>query len=651
MKKITIIFSSIIGLILVGILAYAGYLAITTPKSNIKFDRSVVATPKNDDVASIAVRQALFGDLHLHTSYSMDANVFGTKLGPRDAYRFSKGESMEVGLTGIQHQIDSPLDFAAVTDHAEGLGMIAQCYMPESKTYWNFECIGTRYKILLVFPRLFKANIQVGDKHARYPAGACGEDGEVCKVSAKTVWRDTINAANEQYQPGRFTTLIGFEYSPTLFSGGMIHRNVIFRNDQVPDTVFGASDGFAEDLFRWLDSRCVGDCRALSIPHNSNFSWGLMFGDRNANATPVTRENLALRAKYERLVEIFQGKGSSECTAGLANNDEACNFENIFPICDEKSAVIDTKNGIHTPKCVTPNDMVRSVLRRGLTEEKKWGFNPYKLGIVAATDNHNGLMGDTSEKNYQGHAAPNDSTPELRLGLQQNIVSKTLGFSLSKVNPGGLTGVWAEQNTRESIWDALNRRESWGTSGTRLKVRFFGGFNLPKNLHQEANAIERAYQIGVPMGSDINVANAGESLSFMLWAQRDLKSAPLQKLQIVKGWMEGDETHEKVYDVVCSDQLIPDPQTHRCPSNEAKVMDDCSISQDRGAAELSTTWTDPDFKKEQSAFYYVRVLENPVCRYSKYDAIALKIEHPKDMPAIIQERAWSSPIWYNPIAN
>ena len=648
MKKL---FKVLLCLVSLTVLGVAGFLLFAQHDPDMVLSATKVLAP---DAAAARLqanpqKNAYFGELHSHTSYSMDANVFGTKIDPRGAYRFSMGEPIEIGHTGIQQHIASPLDFAAVTDHAEGIGLMSQCYTPNSGSYWTLDCIGVRYKILPVFPRLFAANVQSGATPARYIVGPCGNDGHKCIGAAHTVWEDIQNAANEYYQPGKFTTFIGFEYSPTLIRGGMLHRNVIFRGANVPKTVFGAADGFAEDLLRWLDVQCTGTCKALSIPHNPNFSWGLMFGDSNADATALTRENLLLRAKYETLVEIFQAKGSSECARGVGNSDEECGFENLFPACKPGEDAIDPKTGIHAVHCVAPNDMVRSVLKRGVSEEKKWGFNPFKLGFVGGTDNHNGMPGDTSQKGYNGHAAPNDSTPELRLGMKETIVTKTLGLPTTGINPGGLTGVWAQTNTREDIWDGLQRRESWGTSGTRLRVRFFGGYGLPSDLHTRPDMVQTAYASAVPMGGDLAAAPAGKAPSFVVWAMRDANSAPLQRIQIVKGWVAGDSTREQVYDVACSDGLKPDAKTHLCLSNGAKVnLADCSISTDKGAAELATTWTDPDFRPGESAFYYVRVLENPICRYSQYDALKLGVPHPAGFPATVQERAWSSPIWYKP---
>ncbi len=646
LKKILKWSAALLGVAALGVV---GFLLLAQRDPDLVMHSAKVVSPEGGAVNASSERNAYFGELHIHTNYSMDANVFGTQVNPRMAYQFAKGEPTAIGKSGITQRISTPLDFAAVTDHAEGMGMLSQCYTPDSGSYWSLECIGVRYKVLLLFPKLFKVNTQEGAAKANYAPGACGEGGRLCVQAARGVWEDNQNAANEHYQPGKFTTFIGYEYSPTLQLGGQLHRNVIFRGANVPETVFSAADGFAEDLLRWLDQRCTGTCRALAIPHNPNMSWGLQFGDTQANASPHTRDSLALRAKYERLVEIFQAKGGSECARGVGNSDEECGFENLFPACTPEQLAVDPRTGQHAPRCVAPTDMVRNTLRKGLLDEKKWGLNPYKFGIVAATDNHNGLSGDTSESNYNGHATPLDDAPDKRLGMQTNIVVRTLGFSMSAPNPGGLTGVWAEQNTRESIWDGLYRRESWGTSGTRVKLRFFGGYNLPANLHTQPDRVKAGYAKGVPMGADLNATADGKAPSFSLWAGRDANSAPLYKLQIVKGWVEGDSTLEKVYDVACSDGLQSDAKTHLCADNGAKVnLSDCSISQDKGAAELATTWTDPEFKPAQSAFYYVRVLENPVCRYTQRDALKLGVAHPAGFSPTIRERAWSSPIWYTP---
>jgi hypothetical protein len=658
-------------------------LAVTLPLLLVLawYEDSHIESPLQENLAPPAairaerpapnpLRNAYFGELHLHSAASLDATVFGTRGGPRTAYRFARGESVQIPANGKVQRLQVPLDFAAVTDHAEGLGVLHQCYTRDSGSYWVFNCIAIRHRILLAFPRMFASLRQDGHTHASYDEKVCGPEGSRCIAGAAGVWKYIQDAAEDYYSPGYFTTFKAFEFSPTLVDGGMLHRNIIFRSSVVPANVFASQDGFPEDLLRWLASSCSGDCRALSIPHNPNFSWGLMFADTNSDGTPLTRENVELRARIETSVEIFQAKGSSECASLPGSNDEECGFEQLWPACDTAQLAVNPQNGQHTARCEGANDLVRGALRKGLLAERKWGINPYKYGIIAATDNHNATPGDTAEATFNGHSGVNDGSPEQRLGIEQDALARLRGRQPAVTNPGGLAGVWAEENTREAVWDALERKESFGTSGTRIKVRVFGGYGFPEDFHLQHDAIAAAYARGVPMGGDLSaapgnaapasvgdipvaeaasVAEQSVAPAFAVWALRDPNSAPLQRIQIVKGWAHGDETEERVYDVACSDGLYPDPQTQRCPDNGATVnLADCSISADKGAAELATTWTDPDFDAAAPAFYYVRVLENPVCRYSQRDALALAVAHPDNVPQTIQERAWSSPIWYSP---
>jgi Protein of unknown function (DUF3604) len=646
MKIKRVIMSIVLGLPLIAgvALVYLEY-KVRNPVDEVSLSKSIgrPLPPPNP------LRNAYFGELHLHTSISSDASIFDARNGPRRAYEFAKGAEIELTGSRAKQRLLAPLDFAAVTDHAEGMGSIHQCFDRNSGTYWALSCIGMRHQLTLMFPLLFADLKQDGKNLARYNASICGERGSKCIEGSKGIWQDNQRAAEEHYEPGYFTTFNGFEYSPTLFDGGMLHRNVIFRGNKVPTNVFSAMDGFAEDLMRWLDLHCKDDCQALTIPHNPNFSWGLMFGENNSDGTPVTKENLVLRARYDALVEIFQAKGGSECTTGVGTTDEQCGFENIFPACSADEAKINPEKGQHAPKCVANHDMVRNVLKNGLAAEKALGFNPFKFGIVASTDNHNGAPGDTQESTWNGHVGTIDAFPEQRLGIKRGVVGKMLNLKSGVVNPGGLAGVWAEENTRESIWDALKRKESFGTSGTRVRARLFAGYDFPADLHTRGDAIKYAYEKGVPMGGDLSAVAVGKSPSFLIYGVRDPNSAPLQKIQIVKGWMSAGETKEQVFDVACSDGILPDPKTQRCASNGAKVnLSDCSITADKGANELTTTWTDPQFDPSAAAFYYVRVLENPVCRFTQRDALKLGVEHPSNVPATIQERAWTSPIWYNP---
>jgi hypothetical protein len=382
----------------------------------------------------------------------------------------------------------------------------------------------------------------------------------------------------------------------------------------------------------------------LGIPHNSNYSWGHFFWEKNSDGSPWTKDILDRRARIEPLVEIFQIKGGSECQAGIGLTDEECGLENAVPPCEPGE----------TEACAGSNSFVRDALVHGLSVADRWGVNPFKYGIIASTDNHDGLSGSTDEETWAGAHGGMDSTPEKRLGLVPGAMTPKDpdgdgAVSMLRYNPGGLAGVWAEKNTREAIWDALYRRETFGTSGTRIRVRFFGSFDFPADLHKSPDLVKIGYAKGVPMGGDLKAAPVGKAPRFVVWATRDADSAGLQKIQVIKGWVEDGIATEKIYDVVCADGLTADPKTGLCPDNGAKVdLATCKPDQDKGAAELSTTWTDPGFDPKIRAVYYVRVLEDPTCRWSTWQANGLKVALPKGVPPTIKERAWASPIWYSP---
>jgi len=592
-------------------------------------------------VASNPLRDAYFGELHIHTAYSLDAYIFGNTLNdPFVAYRFAKGEEVAMPGGGTK-RIGRPLDFTAITDHAEALGEYQLCTTSESTMYDSDACAGVRRGDMQIYADIFAG---VAQMPAQRYAGICGDDGTLCEAAAPSAWERVQEAAAQYYEPGTFTTLVAYEYSSNApeGQGGMMHRNVIFGTDDVPETVFSAFEGTPEDLHAWLEVNCTGECRVLTIPHNPNFYWGRLYWGRNADGSEWTPEQVERRARLDRLVEIMQVKGNSECQLGIGTTDEACNFELVFEECPAGE----------NAGCNDFNSFVRNGLKLGLRYEDELGINPFKQGIIASTDNHNGTPSDTDESSFMGHYATNDADPEVRLGLRANPTAEAMGMSgdddpTRLYNPGGIAGVWANRNTREAIWEALYRRETFGTSGTRTKIRMFGGFGLPEALHERSDWVEVGYAQGVPQGGDLPMGDG--SPTFTLWAQRDPASAPLARLQIIKGWMTTDgELMERTYDVACSEGTPSDLDAW-CPDNGATVnLEDCSISQGVGAPELAATWTDPDFDPAERAFYYARVLENPVCRWSMYDAVAAGVEHPADLPATVRERAWSSPIWYGP---
>lgn len=601
------------------------------------------APASTPDVPVYPDKQAYFGELHLHTAYSLDAYIFGNTMNdPFTAYRFAKGEEVTLP-SGQKKKIIKPLDFAAITDHAEALGEYELCTKQGSSGYDSPTCTGIRAGDQEPFGRIFAG---ISKTPAKREADICGEDGKACLDAVDGPWKRIQQAAAENYQPGKFTSFVAWEFSANApeGKGGMMHRNVIFRSATVPKP-FSAFEGTGEDLQAYLEKNCTGDCQVLTIPHNPNFYWGRLYWGKTSDGQEWTQEGLERRARMDRLVEIMQIKGNSECQTGIATTDEECNFETVFQPCKPGE-----KGG-----CDDDNGFVRNGLKKGLVVEAERGVNPFKHGFVGGTDNHNGTPSDTTESDFKGHYANNDSSPEVRLGLKPNPTAEQMGLSGDEdptklYNPGAIAGVWAQSNTREAIWDALHRKETFATSGTRTKIRLMAGFDFADDLGTHPDWVQVGYKTGVPQGGDLGNAPEGKAPVLVAWAQRDPDSAPLARLQIIKGWADkAGKTHEMTYDVACSDGGVPDAKTYRCPDNGATVnLQDCSISTDKGAPELVATWKDPEFKADERAFYYARVLENPVCRWSMYDALALKVDSPKELPKTVKERAWSSPIWYTP---
>ena len=580
-------------------------------------------------------RNAYFGELHVHTNWSLDAYRNGNFEDPAVAYRFGRGEAVTGPDGGARVQLQVPLDFMAVTDHDAWLGQIQLCNDVDGPAYDTPTCRDLR-QIRVTGPRRdslsprpewstltsWRFGIPLPD--------ICGGRGigpqNRCYEQARHMWREVQRNADAFYEPGRFTTFTAFEWSAMPPGAGHMHRNVIFRGDQIPEWGGSAIEmqHLPERLWEWLEAACTGDCQVLAIPHNTNWSQGVAFAPRNTDGTPFTREGLVRRAWAEPLVEIFQVKGNSECYAGLGTADEECNFELYHPACPPDQA----PSWERDEGCAFASDYVRNAWKSGLTVEAEHGVNPFKYGVIAATDDHSTRPGAVDEQTF--------------------VTGMGSRPSPHVANPGGLAGVWAEANTREAIFDALRRREAFGTSGPRIRVRFFGGWRYGADLHTRRDLVETAYGDGVPMGADLPQPPSGAPAPrFVVWATKDAGSANLQKVQIIKGWSDGEETFEQVYDVVCADGLEPGSSTHRCADNGARVdLSDCSYSDGVGAPELSTTWTDPQFDPALRAFYYVRVLENPTCRWSTHRALAQGT--PVFEPAVIKERAWSSPIWYTP---
>ncbi|MCP5432464.1 MAG: DUF3604 domain-containing protein [Alphaproteobacteria bacterium] len=582
-------------------------------------------------------RNAYYGDLHVHTQISLDSWIYRNPVDQAAALEFARGRTVET-IAGPQH-LRLPLDFVAITDHSESFAVYGYCVAHAEETKDVPGCINYRKKDYAIYLSAARGGGGV-------PRCEAGE--EECRAIAREVWqaqKKLVEAANE---PGVFTTFHGYEYSMQLPGPGHYHRNVIFRDDNTPADAYGAtvlSDPLL--LWRWLDQACTGDCRVLAIPHNTNNSWGLGFALHTRSGTPYTDDDIRLRARLEPLAEIFQIKGASECAIGLGTSDEECAFNQLYAKkCDGPGAV----------RCAAPLSFVREGLKLGLKVDKEKGVNPFKLGFIGGTDTHSGVAGLTDEDAYIGSVGFRDSTPERRIVVGPSPQASDSGAAGAEGgseiwrNPGGLAGIWAKENTRYSLFAAMERRETFATSGPRLAVRFFAGYGFPAGMAGDPDgAAATGYELGVPMGGDLPAPKGAKAPDFYVWASRDPHDAPLQKLQIVKGWLDaGGEARERVYDIACSDGLAPD-DAHRCPPNGADVdLEDCSVSADKGAEQLATLWRDPEFDAAQRAFYYVRVLQNPSCRWSTWDALRLKRQPSKMVEPTYQERAWSSPIWYTP---
>ena len=577
------------------------------------------------------LRNAYFGDLHVHTNFSYDAFLNGTRATPRDAYRYAKGEAL-THPAGFQIQLDAPLDFYAVTDHASFLGMLPAMMDPgQDVPHPARELVAD-----------FVSGALTGDARTAarrdiraYTLGLSEPPHDPDVV--RSAWRETVAAAEAHYEPGRFTTFVGYEFTGSPENQNL-HRNVIFRGAAVPDLPFSRLDSFnPEDLWAWMDRNREAGIEALAIPHNSNGSNGLMFRLATYAGEPLDAAYATVRNRNEPLVEITQTKGTSDTHPALSPNDEWADFE-----------IWSYRIGGGTTPSRPDGSYVRQAYLNGLRLEEENGFNPFRFGLVGATDTHAAAGAPSESAFFTAGGAPQVGS-SIPFDPPQADGRRYSASPLGALRgASGLTGVWAEENTREAIYDAFRRKETFATTGPRIRLRFFAGYDYADDLADRPDLIARAYAGGVAMGGEL-AAPGSRAPRFLLWASRDPSSAPLARLQVVKGWVEDGETHERVYDAACSDGLAADETTHRCPDNGARVnLADCSISDDVGAAELRTLWTDPDFDPAQRAVYYVRALENPSCRWSTWEAVRAGVEPRPDLPATLQERAWSSPIWVAP---
>ena len=467
------------------------------------------------------------------------------------------------------------------------------------------------------------------------------------KGIAGRAWKEIQDAAAHNNQPGKFTTFVGYEYTSAP-QGRNLHRNVIFKSTAVPGLPYSARDSAdPEDLWRTMDGWRKRGIESLAIPHNSNGSDGLTFELTKRNGAPMDKVYADLRRRNEPLAEITQIKGTSEVHPSLAPNDEWANFEIMESYIGSNKMVTHFKGSY-----------VREALKDGIAMQDNRGFNPFKFGFIGSSDTHNAAPGSVEERNYFSKTGRPDSTPVNRNSVPPGGAKSWDGVPFDPESRGarfqswgasGLAGVWAEENSREAIYAALRRKETFATSGPRMRVRFFGSYSYPDDLAKRGEVTHQAYAQGVPMGGDLLAAKGGQVPKFLVWGVRDPNSGYLQRAQIVKGWVENGVAKEKVYDVACSDNLPLNKATWRCPDNGAKVdISTCATERFKGDVELRTLWKDPEFNPKQRAFYYVRILENPSCRWSTWDAIRNGTPPNPRLASTIIERAWSSPIWYEP---
>ncbi len=586
-------------------------------------------------IESNPLRNAYFGDVHVHTNFSFDAFMFGTRTTPDDAYRFAKGETI-LHPSGREMSLPERLDFQAVTDHGIYLGMADAMFDPQSPVASH--ALAGRLRAART-PDESQAEFLALVDYIRKPREE--DDLDDPRVH-REAWARIVEAAERHNDPGNFTTFVGYEFTSWGDEVENLHRNVIFRNgEDVPDFPFSAHmSRDPQHLWDWMDEQREVGRDVIAIPHNSNGSGGLMFRQSDFNDQAFTSEYADQRMRNEPLVENTQAKGTSDTHPALSPNDEWADFE-----------IMTVKVGMDDLPSQPRGSYVREALVNGLLLEDQQGFNPFKFGVIGSSDTHVSA-GSFEEDDYWGKMGLTDATPELRGSVPDPDAEESQGMfaatRISEYGASGLAVVWAESNTREAIFDALRRKETYSTSGPRILLRFFAGYGFPEGIEFMSDGVEQADRLGVPMGADL-IADGGGAPSFVVWGSRDAGSAPLQRLQIIKGWIEDGETREAVFDIACSDGLRPDPTNHKCPDNGAGVdLSTCEISEGLGAASLSASWVDREFDASQQSLYYVRVLENPTCRWSTWDAIRHGTPPNPDLHATIQERAWSSPIWYVP---
>ena len=627
------------------VLAVVGSAAATPEISTPPLATYAPSVPPQD-------RHAYFGELHLHTTLSFDAWTFGTKVTPDQAYRFARGETVMVPAVQVAKEQGGaatgdvparrawPLDFTAVTDHSEYLGAVAQLDDPAS----SFSKTKFGQELKAGGPGAFftaAAAIVLGQNNSATP------DLKAAQMAADG-WNVEMKAANANYRPGKFTTFVAYEWTSSPSMGIHMHRNVIFNSDHAPAPFTAVDSNKPEDLWKYLDSVHRQGIDVLAIPHNSNLSDGRDFDWNKSDGKPMDAAYALERALNEPLVEIAQTKGNSETAPELSPNDEFANFEIFDHIYKGET------------KAVRHGGYVREALGRGLVVQSQVGVNPLKLGFVGASDIHNGLS-TSDERSYSGGMSGIDPKTMLPTGAAAREALDMTGRS-RQMRPNGqlendplqyssaaITGVWAEENTRNSIFAALKRKETFATSGTRIRVRMFGGWGFGPDAMTRPDWVASAYAKGAPMGGDLPARPGAAAPSFLLQAMKDPDGANLDRIQVVKVWLEGGDYKEKVFDVALSGGRKVDPRTGKAaPVGDTVDRATGRYANSIGAGQLAAVWRDPEFNPAKPAVYYARVLEIPTARWSALLAIRNHLPIPARTPTTIQERAWTSPIWFMP---
>lgn len=593
---------------------------LLTPTTVLAFIAVAVQAEENP------LRDAYFGETHLHTMYSLDAYIGDNRMSPSMAYRFAKGEAFEIG--GVKKQLKRPLDFAAVTDHSEYIGEMYSTIVEGAPGHDNEDLKKLRSLSTLEEKQQwfykYVLSVNRGDAKPQHPSFFAGPS------TVKSAWQIIVDTAEQHNDPGKFTALIGFEWSGAP-KGANLHRNVLFRDDNAPTSPISYLDvNTEEELWEWMRAQEAEGRNLLAIPHNSNASKGRMFPNTDSSGKPLSLEYARTRAHFEPLIEMMQIKGNSEVHRKFWAADEFADFENADSIQENSGRIFSAR------------DFVRGGLKIGLQKEQSLGINPFKYGFTGGTDTHNGLPSDVAEDTFIGGHGPEDGSVERRrtAGVGGWIDGKDLSI-------GSIAGVWATENTRAGIWDAMKRKETFATSGPRIKIRMFGGVDLKTDPKNAVQLVEQGYQYGVPMGSDL--VQSSVPSTFTVYAEKDPDGANLDRIQIIKGWVDkyGD-LNEKIIDVVWSGDRVVTAAGKLPPVGNTVDLKTALYTNDIGEPMLMGSWTDKDFNPADGAFYYARVLEIPTPRWSTYDAVRNNLPLMEDVAATIQERAWGSPIWYAP---